>query len=139
VAKVFVLLLRKAAAHKNGRFANIFADLGVSIETLVLPKTVGTFEWLPIAERHGLLRDCYILLQQPLETLIDSCSVAFFSANAILNVVSQDKLPKTLFPLVNSLELQSKNYSKRQLGNEPASEKVLCESGQDYSVKFRGL
>jgi hypothetical protein len=46
VAKVFVLLLRKAAAHKNGRFANIFADLGVSLETLVLPKTVGTFEWL---------------------------------------------------------------------------------------------
>ncbi|EMI5620017.1 Uncharacterised protein [Acinetobacter baumannii] len=125
VAKVFVLLLRKAAAHKNGRFANIFADLGVSLETLVLPKTVGTFEWLPIAERHGLLRDCYILLQQPLEKLIDTAQLHSLSANAILNVVSQDKLPQTLFPLVNGLERQSKNYSKRQCKDDPVSEKIV--------------
>ena len=125
VAKVFVLLLRKAAAHQDGRFANIFADLGICIEKLVLPRTVGTFEWLPIAERHGLLRDCYTLLRQPLETFIAVAQSHSLTANAILNVVPQDKLPKTLFPLVNSLELQSKNYSKRQLGNEPASEKSV--------------
>lgn len=125
VAKVFILLLRKAAAHQNGRLASIFTDLDICVEELVLPKTVGTFEWLPVVERHALLRNCYILLQQPLEKLIEVAKSHSLTANAILNVVPQSKLPKTLFPLVSSLELQRKNYSKRQLGDEPASEKSV--------------
>lgn len=139
VAKVFVLLLRKAAAHQDGRFASIFADLGGSVEDLVLPMTVGTFEWLPIAERHGLLRDCYILLQQPIETLIQAAQVHSLTANAILNVVSQDKLPQTLFPLVNGLERQSKSYLKRQFKDEPTPEKSVMRKWARLQRKIQRI
>lgn len=122
LARAFILMLRRAARYPNGSFARIFAELGVDAEKMVLPKTAGTFEWLPIDERHHLLQYCFKIMQHPLATFTDLAHSHGLTSNALLYTVSEDNLPVSLQPLLQSLPTQTKTHQVRESNEEPMSE-----------------
>ncbi len=122
VARAFILMLRRAARQPSGSFARIFAEFSIDANKIILPKTAGTFEWLPIDERHHLLQYCFTIMQHSLAELTDLAYRHGLTSNALLYTVGVDNFPITLQPLLHSLPTRIKVLQQREPSTKPLSE-----------------
>lgn len=122
----FISLIRKAAARPNSHLAKMIYELGINKDSLIAPQTAGTFEWLPIHERNGLLQNAFVLIQHNTEDLISAALNHSVTANTIQNALEKN-VPETFQLFITQLEPCNKVLSKRDTQPKPLSEEAVMK------------
>ena len=122
----FISLIRKAAARPNSHLAKMIYELGINKDSLIAPQTAGTFEWLPIHERNGLLQNAFVLIQHNTEDLISAALNHSVTANTIQNALEKN-VPETFQLFITQLEPCNKVLSKRDIQPKPLSEEAVMK------------
>lgn len=120
----FISIIRKAVAAPTSHVAAMVSDLGIELSSIKAPASKGTFEWLPITERHSLLEAAYLLMQKDTNTLVAAAHSHKVTANSIRNILN-NTVPDTLSGILDSLHIQNKPYVPRTKSTKPLSEEAI--------------
>ena len=110
IARFFTLLLRSAARESNKPLAEALGSLGVPQRAILMPKTGGAIEHLPVSEREMLFEGVSILMRLPSEELRKA-----ITKNCARTSVFNDKRTPVPNPLKRLLNLpKSHAYRERK-------------------------
>ncbi|WP_081258952.1 TniQ family protein [Eikenella corrodens] len=118
-----ICLIRRASLAPNGCISAMLHDL----ELLQLPEpseTGGTFEWLPIRERHALLRAAACVIHQPMSSLIQVAQKNRITKNTLRNTLQRDFSP-VFVELYDRLLVSERASGSKPKHNCPRSEKAV--------------
>ena len=90
------------------------------------PKTGGTFEWLPIWERHALLEAAACVISQRMSNLIQSAQKNRVTKSTLLNTLHRDRSP-VFVELYDHLPVSERASGVKTKHNCPQSEQAVMK------------
>lgn len=120
-----VCLTRRATLAPAGYVSAMLQDL----ELLQLPEpseTGGTFELLPIRERHALLEAAACVIKQPMSNLIQAAQKNRVTKSTLRNVLHRDRSP-VFIELYDQLPVSERSSISNIEYNSPRSEKAVMK------------
>ena len=117
----FIACIRKAIPRPDSNIAGMLRDLGLA--TLPAPsQTAGSFEWLPIAERHALLQAACPLMNKTLAEVVQAAQNNNVSANTLYHATERHQI--AFFEQVRA-QLHERSY--RRIRSATGRKQLLSE------------
>ena len=120
-----VCLIRRATLAPTGYISTMLHDLGL-LRLPESPKTGGTFEWLPIWERHALLEAAACVISQRMSHLIQSAQKNRVTKSTLLNTLHRDRSP-VFVELYDHLPVSERASGSKTKHNCPQSEQAVMK------------